>query len=437
MGFNSTASTITVTARLTSKGRERLLKESSSILSHFIIGDSDANYQTNQTLATGYIPSTSGNRDENGGLTNINIASGIEIKSKVKLAGTQAYLKPVEAGSYQVRAETVSLGETSATTTNLLFTTLNRTVNLNTTNYFKTLSLPITTTEKNFFNLNSNSAGWLDTAFSGFNTDNVLLGVIDNDSYGELIDGKSIKLTLPVYTATTVSGVSTGLTTYEIYSTFVNTTQYNKSQQDNRYTDGYVNTTSLFGSNVAYLVSDNVQKPNNDSTKSWSTGFDTFKPFEVNSKSLINFKNNTTVTPPIVADKIIGVIYLEKGMFAITDPTIVSGIATDLFDVSGNVTTTLTSNATTPSGFWYYTGDTYHVEIDSIKNNFVQNLVCIANRNEFYESNNTTFTTGDSVRITEIGITDITGQLLAVGKIDRQVIKAINDFVIFDVQIVV
>lgn len=435
MGFNNTATTITVTARLTSKGRERLLKESSAILSHFIIGDSDSNYQTNQSLPTGDVPSTSGNRDESGGLTNINIASGIEVKSKVYKAGTQAYLKGVESNSYQVRTETVSLGETSATTSNLLFTTLNRTANNKTTNYFKTLSLPVTTTEKSFFDLNSGDGGWKDTAFSGLNTDNVLLGVINNDIYGELIDGKSFKLSLPVYTATTVSGVSTGLTTYEIYSSFINTTQFSSAQQDSRYRDGFINTTSLLGNNVTFLVTDNVQKPNNDSAKSWSTGFDTFKPFEVNSKSLINFKSNASTG--IVADKIIGVAYLEKGLIAITDPTIVSGVATDLFDVSGNVTTTLTSNAITPSGFWYYTGDTYHVEVDSVKNNFVQNIVCIAGRNEFYNSNNSTFTTGDDVRITEIGITDITGELLAVGKTDRQVLKSVNDFVIFDVQIVV
>ena len=44
---------------------------------------------------------------------------------------------------------------------------------------------------------------------------------------------------------------------------------------------------------------------------------------------------------------------------------------------------------------------------------------------------------GDDVRITEIAITDITGQILAIGKSDRQIIKPKNDFVVFDVQIVV
>ena len=41
------------------------------------------------------------------------------------------------------------------------------------------------------------------------------------------------------------------------------------------------------------------------------------------------------------------------------------------------------------------------------------------------------------MRISEIGITDVTGEILAIGKVDRQLIKKKNDFVIFDVQIVI
>ena len=435
MGFNNTATTITVTARLTSTGRERLLKESSSILSHFIIGDSDANYHTSGMLSTGEIPSTSGNRDETG-LTNINIATGIQIKSKLYKSNTNAYLKGVEKNSYQVRSETVSLGETTATTSNLLFTVLDRTNNSdNNTNYFRSLSLPITNTQQKFFNNVAKDGGWLDTAFSGFNTDNVLIGVINNDIYGESIDGKSIKVTLPVYTGVTTGGTQTGLTTYEIYSSYVNTSQYNRQQQDNRYSDGFINTTNLLGSNISFLMSDNTQRPNNNVLKSWGTGFDTFKPYAVNDKSLINFQSNETTG--LVADKIIGIAYLAEGIIAFTDPTIVSGIATSLYDATGATIDTITTSVANPSGFWYFTGDTYQAEIDSIKNNFVQNLVCIAGRDEFYRSQNATYADKDSVRISEIGITDITGEILAVGKTDRHVIKAKNDFVMFDVQLVV
>ena len=69
-------------------------------------------------------------------------------------------------------------------------------------------------------------------------------------------------------------------------------------------------------------------------------------------------------------------------------------------------------------------------------NNLVQNIVCIAGRGEFFRSTNPTIDINDEVRITEVGITDVTGEVLAIGKIDRQIIKKKNDFVIFDVQVI-
>ena len=83
------------------------------------------------------------------------------------------------------------------------------------------------------------------------------------------------------------------------------------------------------------------------------------------------------------------------------------------------------------------TGSTYNLTIDSVLNNLVQNIVCIAGRDQFYRTDNDTWNESDDIRISEIGITDLTGQLLAIGKPDRHIIKKKNDFVIFDVQIVI
>ncbi len=180
---------------------------------------------------------------------------------------------------------------------------------------------------------------------------------------------------------------------------------------------------------MAYLVSDELQKPNNDSTKSWSTGYDSFKPFSLNGKELINVQ--TVAATGINADKIAGVIYLDKGIFAITDETIVNNIATNF---SGDTGTDTTNNSL---GLYYYTGDTYNTVVDSIQKDLVQNIVCIAARGEFYNSQNETLTVTDDVRISEIGITDVGGNVLAIGKTDRHIVKKKNDFVIFDVQIVI
>ena len=125
MGLISTANTITITAKLTKAGRERLIEESNTIISSFVLGDSDANYKTNAVLSTGLIPVNSGDIGENGGVNN-NISEGISIKNTLYLGNTQKKLKSVEKGSYQLRGEVVNLGETIVSGNNLTFLTLDR-----------------------------------------------------------------------------------------------------------------------------------------------------------------------------------------------------------------------------------------------------------------------------------------------------------------------
>ena len=273
MGFISSATTVSITAKLTLAGRQRLLTQSNQILTHFVLGDSDANYQTSGLLTTGTVPSNSGNLGENGGV-NDNIDVGVGLKNKLYLDNTQINIKPVESGSNVVTNTTVPLGETVVSGTNLTYTLLDKNDGSSSfTNYFESLRLPILESKKNLFTgTTSTKGGWLDTAFSGLAADRVLMLSIDTDSYGELIDGKSIKTTLPIATGYTSGGDVTGITTYDCYSTFVNSGQFSLVQQDGRYKDGSVFTNGLFGTDfpVTYMVSDNVQPPNNDVTKSWS-----------------------------------------------------------------------------------------------------------------------------------------------------------------------
>lgn len=431
MGFISSATTVSITAKLTLAGRQRLLTQSNQILTHFVLGDSDANYQTSGILSSGLVPANSGDLGENGGV-NDNIDVGVGIKNKLYLSNTQITIKSVESGSNVITNTTVPLGETVVSGNNLTYTVIDKNDRTSSfTNYFESLRLPILESKKNLFTgTTSTKGGWLDTAFSGLASDRVLMVVVNNDSYGELIDGKTIKTTLPIITGYTSGGEATGITTYDCYSTFVNSGQYSLVQLDAKYKDSSVFTNGLFGTDfpVSYMVSDNVQKPNNDADKSWATGYDDFKPFSVNNKQLINTK---TVTPTgINVDKIIGVAYLDKGILAFTDPTIVDNIATNF---TGD---TETGTVTNDLGLYYYSGGTYNTTVDSVVNNLVQNVICIAGRGEFFRSTNPTIDINDEVRITEVGITDVTGEVLAIGKADRQIIKKKNDFVIFDVQVV-
>jgi hypothetical protein len=281
-----------------------------------------------------------------------------------------------------------------------------------------------------FTGTTSQNGGWVDTAFSGLGASKVLLGVIDNTQYGELIDGKTIKMSLPIATGYTSGGSVTGITTYDIYSTLPKTTII-KTDLDSSYEDNSDYPRALFGNqiNVAYLVSDNIQKPNNDSSKSWSTGYDSFKPFSLNGKELINVQ--TISTTNINSDKVIGVAYLDKGIIAITEPTIVDNIA---LNFSGDSNTNTITNGL---GLYYFSSSTYNTKVDSIQFDLVQNIVCIAARGEFYNSQNETITVNDDVRISEIAITDVAGNILAIGKTDRHIVKKKNDFVVFDVQIII
>lgn len=426
MGFLNTATTITVSAKLTTQGRESLLKNSNTIFSYFMLGDSDANYRTSDLLTTGLIPTQSGNL---GGQNN---TSNTTINSKLFVGNTTQTLKEVEPNSSILRMVSEELSENIVSGDSLTYVSLNKNDNSSPfTNYFKSLCLPILSTRIDTFTATtSTNGGWADTAFSGLGETNVLLGAIDNDKYGDIIDGKNVKITIPVGTAFTPDGAVSATTTYDIYSTFPNTT-FNRTTLDGAYKDNSSLPESLFGSNekVSYLVCDDIQKPNNDPTKSWSTGFETLKPFSLNGKELINV--NSVTSTGIVADKVVGVVYLDKGLFAITEPSIVNNIGVDVVGESE------TGTETNPLGLYYYTGGTFNTSIDSVDNNMTQDILCIADRNEFFRSENETITVNDTVRISEIAITNPAGTILAMGKFDRQVLKKKNDFVVLNVQIVV
>ena len=432
MGFIGSATTVTIRARLTKLGRQKILTNSNTVFSHFIIGDSDANYYTSELLPAGTVPTTSGNLAYLTGTTSDNIAEGVGVNSKLYKTISPGTQKVVEQNSAAITTVLREIGETTVSGSNLSYLTISKSATTTDfTNLFKSLSLPLPVANINTFsNTLSANGGWADTPFSGLGVSNVLLSVIGNDQYGELIDGKSIKMTLPVYTGYTTGGTPTGVTTYTLYSTFPKTTLPN-TVLDFQYKDRSSYPQLLFGNpiNVAYIVSDDLQKPNNDPTLSWATGYDSYKPFSQGDKETINVQ--TVTSTGINSDRIAGIAYLDKGILAITDQTIVNNIATDF---SGDSATNIINDSL---GLYYYSADTYNTVIDSIQNDLIQDIICIAGRSEFFNTQNPTFDIADNVRISEIAITDVSGNILAIGKTDRHIVKCKNDIVIFNVQIVI
>ena len=194
MGFIDSATTVTIRARLTDIGRERLLTNSNTIFSHFVLGDSDANYNTSEKLTTGRVPTNSGNLGANS-LTNDNIFQNVGVGSKLFLTVPPTTKKSVEINSSKINSEIKIVGENTVSGDSLTYLQIDKTITNNqNTNYFKSLSLPIKKVDVNVFTgTTSQNGGWSDTPFSGLGVSNVLMGVIDNSKYGEIIDGKSVK----------------------------------------------------------------------------------------------------------------------------------------------------------------------------------------------------------------------------------------------------
>ena len=255
MGFQASATSVTIRARLTKLGREEILKKNNSIFSHFILGDSDANYYTSEPLPTGTVPVNSGNLAFITGSSSDNIASGVGVNSKLYRTISPRTQKKVEPNSTTITPITRQIGETTVSGSNLTYLTISKSATTSEfTNLFRSLSLPLNSANiYNFTTALTVDGGWSETPFSSLGNSNVLLSVIDNDQYGELIDGKSIKMTLPVYTGYTSGGTPTGSTTYTLYSTFPKTNKPN-TVIDSQYKDTSIYPNSLFGNQIMFHI---------------------------------------------------------------------------------------------------------------------------------------------------------------------------------------
>lgn len=398
MGFLDTATTLTLTAKLTPIGRKKLVTNTNSLITKFSLGDSDANYYSSQIITTGKIPSQGGNKSADNGVTN-SVFTNVIIKSPLIANANGSTTKIVEAQSITINNQYVSLGQSGLTGTSLGQYIINR-VSASTdslVNLFYSFGLPLNSTEDAVYTGRTYAnGGYSDTAISALSKTQIAVIAIPNANYGEIIDGKQLKVTLSAGTATT----------YTLYSTFQKTS-VESTVQDANYVDGSSNL-SQYGNNIALLFSDDIMKPNGgDTTLSWATGFGAVKPFSVNNKQFFNL----IATPQLglSADSAVGIVYLDKGLIVITNPTLVG-----IFN-TGSTATTVTYN--------------------SVSTKVSQNIVCIANKGEFYTSTNKTFSSGDIVRISEVGLYDKDNNLIAVAKTDRHVTKNINQVLALSISI--
>lgn len=397
MGYNSTATTITLTAKLTPLGRQKLVSTNNALIKTFVLGDSDANYNTALPLTTGQVPSSSGNIGPSSTVSN-STTQIVDFKSLLILDTSGTLAKPISSESVNILSEKLPNGFTAFSGSNITKNIINRDSTTDSlVNLYYSFGLPLNSTEdSDFTGTTFVNGGFADTALSSMSATKILVLGIDNSTYGECIDGKTVKIVLP-----------TSAGTFTIYSTYQGGNN-SLDTLDASFSD-IAQETRIFGANVAALVSDNILTPNGGNPAlSWATGYNTNKPFSLQGKQTYNLQTNSNIG--VTADTIVGLVYLDKGFIVITNPTIV--------------------NTYTPS-----LANSIQVSFDSISTNVYQNITCIAERGEFGSSTNPSFSSSDTPRITEVGLFDEVGDIIAVAKTDRHILKNINEFLALGIKI--
>lgn len=396
MGFLNDSTNIELTAKLTPVGRAKLISSNNTLITQFALGDSDAYYEAYTGLTGGQVPQISGDND---GADIVNGGTNYSIRTTLNVNGTTDK-KAVNPASIQINSVNQILGyktlEYSGGTISQNKIALSAITTDPLTNLYYSFSLPITSND--FTEFSGVTGAFTPTAFSGLAQSEIVAIGISGSTYAELIDGKSIKL-----------DIETTASTYSIYGTFENKGNA-LTTEDAAVIDSSSNLI-YFGPNRALLFSDGIQTPNGgDVSKSWATGYALNKPFSVNNKELYNFQTNENLS--LTADTPVGIAYLDKGFMVLTDPTIVAD-----FDLgfSGATGTSITFNHS--------------------RTKVSQSITCVADRGEFGVSNNPTWASGDTPRITEIGLYDDTNSLIAIAKLNKTYEKPIDDFVVFNITI--
>lgn len=394
MGYSLTADAVTVVAKFTPFGREQLLANKNNIITHFSLSDSDANYYVSDILETGETPALCGNLGTDLSVNN-STANNYLIRNKIIVNTLGDVHKLIEPNSTRISKTLKSVGGTTLTGDSLTNSFIYKSDSVSSSgNLFRSFGLPLSPSENTLFNSVTNANGGAsDTGLKLLNQDSAFVMSIDNNEFGEIIDGKTLKVTL-----------NTSGSSYTIYGTYQRSSTANEVQ-DTKLSESS-SKAALVGNNIVFLFSDEIKRPNNNLSKSWGSGYYQNKPFSVGNKELFNLTANPTAG--INMDVPVGVAYLDKGFIVITNPLIISTL--DL---------TLSASASF---------DTYSTEI-------TQDITCIVNRGEFIASNNPTYSAGDLLRISEVGLHDTSGNLIALGKLDRHITIGTNQFMALGIKI--
>jgi hypothetical protein len=278
-------------------------------------------------------------------------------------------------------------------------------------------------------------------------TTEVVVVEIPKNTYGELIDGRTIRLILPTVSGTTFTCYSSYYSNYDASSdpsveaeTFGHTSALNQNLTPD------VSTPST---NVSFLFSDDIATPVNGG--SWGDGYTITSPPTgyPDSTTYFSFGTSKVAAVPVDAgngiDFPIGICYLDKGFIVLTSTVITQNInwsASTAADSGG----TFVYSGITQASFPTISDLTFY----SFEKQWVLNVLCTAGPDEFYISKNTTAadlnpiitsngeydlsSVNKPVYITELGLYDSSGELLAIGKPDKPISKYRSNSSYFNVK---
>jgi|TARA_R100000664_G_scaffold5794_1_gene10714 hypothetical protein len=292
-------------------------------------------------------------------------------------------------------------------------------------NFYPTFKLPTITHDVNNFQL-------LGTHLSGLTASTAIMVPIPENKYGQLVDGRTIKLKMPIISGTTYMEL-------DIYSSYYKPENWSSDNSGYGELFGHPQYTSsgpsspnpaLPSTNVAFLYADRIDRPQDDSTLSWATGYPTWTtnsgPAQPPANYLYgngNYYNVSTnagptytrkLTPNPYQDEPVGIAYLDKGFLLITQ----SDIVNTFFNWSaGTLNGTIPYKNDSSSGSTEFTGiyftgataagagchgtaasnnscgtasgDTY-MEYYSFEKEWLLSVNCIAGVDEFYLTENRT-----------------------------------------------
>jgi hypothetical protein len=317
-------------------------------------------------------------------------------------------------------------------------------------NLFSSFNLPITNQQQSLFN---SGGTFSNTAISDINVDEVIIIEIPKNQYGELIDGKTIKVTLPIVSGGTNVGI-------DCYGTYFTDSSQNLNNSNNNLSDAtaqaaYFGITPTgdndYNSNIVFLFSNFIKPPQLNTGTTWNQWTTAYK---YNTNSPLNSLSNkqfAVFSPNLnpnnnTADEVVGIAYLDKGFFVITHPQLVNNFAYSAGTSSGydNITsgTTYTGNDTFTQ-IYFNSTTLSNASFTSIKTEFVQNIIAFAMPNEFYESENPTFLetyidgnpNNEPVYITEIGLYNANKELIAIAKTSEPIPKNKFNLINFQIQL--